>query len=104
MVKSLGGWMDFVPMYHPEFKYIEIYWGYVKCKVRNECNYNWHKLIDHVPEDLDSVLLIFMRRAFIKCCRYIDIYTVGLTTEQVEFYSKKYNNHCSIPAEFKNNL
>ena len=37
-VNSLGGWLDFVTSYHPKFNFIEMYWGYVKRKVRNECN------------------------------------------------------------------
>ena len=61
MVKNLGDWMDFVPKYHPELNFIDIYWGYVNCKVRNECNYNCHKLLDHVPEALYYMPLIFMQ-------------------------------------------
>ena len=59
--------MDFVPKYHPKLNFIEIYWGYVNHKVRNECSYKWQILIEHAPEDLDSVQLIFMRRLFTKC-------------------------------------
>ena len=40
-VKRLGAWLEFSPKYHPEFNFIEMYWGYSKRKVRTECNYEW---------------------------------------------------------------
>ena len=40
-VKRLRAWLDFVLEYHPEFNYIEMYWGYYKRKVRTECDYEW---------------------------------------------------------------
>ena len=97
---SLGGWMELVPKYHPEFNFIDMYWGYVKRRVGNECDCNWQTLIEHTPEALYSVLLIFMRREYTKCCRYIEIYRVLLTPAQVEFAYKKYNSHHSIPEYF----
>ena len=72
-----------MPKYHPELNFICMYWGYVNIEVRNECNYNWMTLIEHVPEDLDYVPLMFMCRAFTKYCRYIDGYRVGYTPSQV---------------------
>ena len=71
-VKRLGVWLDFVPKYHPEFNFIEMYWGYSKRKVRTKCDHEWESLLVQVPEALDSVPLLFMRRAYTKCCRYID--------------------------------
>ena len=35
-VKSLGVWLELLPKYHPEFNFIEMYWGHIKSKVRNE--------------------------------------------------------------------
>ena len=103
-VKILGAWLDFVPKFHPEFNFIEMYWGYAKRKVRNECDYQWESLLQHVPIALDSAPLLFMRRAYTKCCRYIDAYRVGLTPEQVEFATTKYKSHRSIPPEFLKEL
>jgi transposase len=102
--KSLGAWLEFVPKFHPEFNFIEMYWGYVKRKVRNECDYDWESLLSHVPLSLDSVPLLFMRKAYTKCCRYIDAYRVGLSATQAEFAVKKYKSHRSIPAEFLRDL
>ena len=71
MVKSLGGWLEFMPKFHPKFNLIKMYWGYVKFKSRNEFDYNWQTLREHVPEDLDYMPLNFIRRAFNELCRYI---------------------------------
>ena len=38
-VESLGVLLKFVPKYHPGFHFIEMYLGYVKLKVSNECDY-----------------------------------------------------------------
>ena len=98
--KRLGAWLDFVPKYHPIFNFIEMYWGYSKRKVRTDCDYEWKYLLVLVPEALDSVPLLFMRRAYTKCCRYIDGYQIGLNARQVEFATKKYTSHHSIPPAY----
>ena len=75
--------MELVPKYHPEFNFIDMYCGCVKRKVRSECDYNWKILLEHVPEALDSVSVVFMCGAFTKCCRYIDGYRVVLNPEKI---------------------
>ena len=77
-VKRLVAWLDFVPKYPPEFNFIDIYWGYSKRKVRTECDHEWESLLLQLPEALDSVALLFIRRALKKCCRYIDDYRIGI--------------------------
>ena len=96
--KSLGAWLEFVPKFHPEFNFIEMYWGYVKRKVRNECDYDWESLLSHVPLSLDSVPLLFMRKAYTKCCRYIyqtTIYAID-TVRQTHTISRCF----PVPALF----
>ena len=64
--KRLGVGLDFVPKYHPEFSFIDMYCGYFKRKVRTECDYEWEYLLVQVKEALDSAPLLFMRRAYTK--------------------------------------
>ena len=60
----------------------------------------------HTNEDILNALglIMFMRKAYTKCCRYIDAYRVGLSATQAEFAVKKYKSHRSIPAEFLRDL
>ena len=103
-VNILGGWLEFLPKYHPRFNFIDVYWGYVKRKVRNGCYYNWNKFLEDVPEALDTLPLILMRMVFSKFCRYIDRYRVVLIPAQVEIVSKNYQTHRIISADFLNDL
>ena len=100
IVKRLGAWLDFVPKYHPGSNFIEMYWGYSERKVRTECDNEWESFLVRFPEDLDSVPLLLIRRAYTKCCKYIDGYRVGLNSRQVKFTTKKYTSHRSIPPEY----
>ena len=77
-----------------------MYWGYAKRRVREDCDYEWETLLENVPRILNEVPLSFMRRAYTKCCRYIDAYRIGLNPRQVEFATKKYKSHRSIPPEY----
>ena len=65
-VKRLGAWLDFLPKHHPELNFIGMYCGYYKRNVRPECDYEWESLMVQFPEALDSVPLMFMRRAYTK--------------------------------------
>ena len=38
-VKRLGAGIYFPPKYHPEFNFIDMYWGYFKRKVKIECDH-----------------------------------------------------------------
>ena len=96
-VKSLGAWLDFVLKYHPEFNFIEMYLGYSKRKVITECDHEWESLLVRVPEALDSVPLMFMRRSYTKCCRYIDGYRIGIIDQKLELDKKSNTSHYRIP-------
>ena len=66
-VERLEAWLDFVPKYHLKIIFIEMYWGYYIRKVRTECDYEWKSLLVKVPEILDSVPLLFIRRLYTEC-------------------------------------
>ena len=67
-----------------------MYWGAAKHYACDNCNYTWTGLQKIVPEALDSVPLITLRRYARKSWHYMDIYRKGLTGKIAEFVNKKY--------------
>ena len=56
-----------------------------------------------VPESLESVPLITIRKFSRKCWRYIDLYKNSLSEKLVEYAVKKYKTHRRIPNVFIRN-
>ena len=107
-VESLGHCIIFYPKFHPEFNYIEMFWGACKAYTRRHCDYSWKTLQRMVPLALDSVSLSSIRKFARKSERYIDAYrlkdNVRLTPAQVEYAVKKYRSHRRIPAKILEEL
>ena len=51
-----------------------MYWGAAKKYARDKCDYSWAGLQKTVPEALDSVSLITIKKFARKSWRYMDIY------------------------------
>ena len=96
--------INFYPKYHPEFNFIEMFWGYAKRIVRKECDYSFKSLQVSVPISLDKVPLEFIRKASRKSLRYIDAYWKGLTPRQVEFAVKRYRGHRQLPPQYLDDI
>ena len=108
-VRSLGHEIIFYPKFHPEFNFIEMFWGACKAYARKRCDYSWAGLKSVVPRAIESVPLQTIRRFARKSDRYIDAYRekeggLRLTPAQVEHAVKKYMSHRTIPLSIMKNL
>jgi hypothetical protein len=87
----------FFPKFHPEFNFIERYWGLAKRYARSKCSYSFKELEKIVPESILSISLTNIRRFYNHSWRYIEAYHTGnLQPHQVEWAMKKYTSHRRI--------
>ena len=107
VLTSRGHMIDFYPKFHPEFNFIEMYWGHAKAFCRRNCDYTFPGLQRILPAAL-KVPLESIRRFARKCFRYMDAYRINnsdgsnLTSKQIEYAVKKYKSHRSIPVRILN--
>ena len=83
----------FLPKFHCELNFIEMYWGALKYFCRNNCDYSFKNLLPTVYRAMDSITLATIRRFARKCWRYMDAYFQGLTVQQAEWAVRKQKSH-----------
>ena len=107
-VSSFGHQIILYPKFHPEFNFIEMFWGATKKFTRKHCSYCFKDLERIVPISLKTPTLASIRRFARKCFRYMDAYRakngVFLTPKQIEWAMKKYKSHRCIPVEILQEL
>ena len=69
-----GALIILYPKFHPEFNWIEMYWGECKRYSRKHWTYRFKDLIQILPDALRSPSLATVRRFAQKSFRYMDAY------------------------------
>ncbi|KZT23214.1 hypothetical protein NEOLEDRAFT_1069814, partial [Neolentinus lepideus HHB14362 ss-1] len=96
VIEEAGHKCYFLPKFHCELNPIEMYWGWMKARLRVAADGTFPTAKRLVPEILDSCPTNTIRAFFRKAWRYMDAYRRGLNAKQAEFAVKKYHSHRRI--------
>ncbi len=94
----------FLPKFHCEFNFLELYWGALKYNCREHCDCSFAKLLPTIYKAMDILLLTSIRRYAPKCWRYMDAYRSGLSFDQVEWAVKEQRSHRRINMSLINKV
>lgn len=95
-IEARGHVVLFLPKFHCEFNFIEMYWGALKYYCREHCDYSFANLLPTIDAAMNHVTLASIRRYARKCWRYMDAYRNGLSLEAAEWAVKKQRSHRRI--------
>jgi len=99
-VEGAGHSIIFFPKFHCELNFIEMVWGYIKAKLRNEGLFQFQELLLRVvPLLKNEISISFVRKVSRHCFRYMTGYRLGLHGPELEFAMKKYKGHRRIPPD-----
>jgi hypothetical protein len=104
IIENAGHKAIFYPKFHCELNFIEMFWGAAKQYTRKNCDYSFKSLKKIVPEALESVPLLKIRKFARKSRRYMSAYRIGLTGKQALFAVNKYKSHRRVPVSVINEL
>ena len=96
LVNQAGHRAMFLPKFHCEFNFIEMYWDALKYYCRANCDYSFAALQETVESAMSSVSLATIRRFTRKCWRYMYAYQQSLPMEVAEWAVKQQRPHRRI--------
>jgi hypothetical protein len=88
----------FFPKFHCELNFIEMVWGYLKRKLRQQCTFKFDDLKTLVPTILDTgIPTNVVAKASRHCLRFMSGYREKLHGPELDYAMKKYKGHRTIP-------
>jgi hypothetical protein len=107
LAEEMGHILVFLPKFHCELNFIEMYWGKAKRIMRTKfeeegLDFNVANLTKYIPMCFDEAAedTDFLKRVANKSFRYMDAYEQGATGPLAEFANKKYAGHRCIPENW----
>ena len=85
IIEKAGHKCIFYPKFHCELNFIVRHWGAAKNYARKNCDYSWAGLKKIVPQSLESVSLITIRRFARKAWCYMDLYQKGISGKLAKY-------------------
>ena len=95
---SAGHESIFFPKFHCELNFIERVWSIAKGRARRECEYTFAALQKLVPQIMEEMAVVAVRKMAQLFYRYMDAYRYGLSPKLAEYAVNKYTSHRCIPA------
>ena len=102
IIEARGHVALFLPKFHCEFNFIEMYWAALKYFCREHCDYSFKMLLPTIKAAKDHVTVASIRRYARKCWRYMDAYRNGLSPEEAEWAVKTQRSHRRINMSLLN--
>ncbi|KAJ3524344.1 hypothetical protein NMY22_g11041 [Coprinellus aureogranulatus] len=104
MIVARGHLCMFLPKFHCELNPIEMFWGWVKYRYRQEAKHNFEAAKQAAMKWLRACPLDVIRRFINRSWRFTQAYELGLTEKAAAWAVRKYKGHRSISNRALGNL
>jgi hypothetical protein len=108
-IEAAGHIVMMLPKCHPEFNFIELWWGARKEEIRaelrrSEAAKNIENLKHLLKEKFNQGDLTKIRSMFHKSCRNMYLYKNGVKSSEIAFMSKQLKSHRRVPQAMLDKL
>ncbi len=91
-IETAGHLCIMLPKYHCELNFIEFFWGAMKRYLREHCDYTYSGLQKNIPDAMDSVDVLTIRKWEHRMIRWMSAYRDGKGTKEAQIQVKKFGS------------